>query len=254
MSIYLQDSIKIILDRKEQKPLDLLAEYFNTTLKGDHILLREYAFVSATCLNRKCFLQQLRKVFHSIPFYNTITGLDYHQMICLICSDFPRNQMIETIQYLPVAKKTTLSEKVGTDVLFEQFDLSKLQSAICIFFYYKEFMDNVKGVFQEAQGKSTLDPKEEVSLFLIYSSINNLVQRLKTSSFPLPPIEAIVEVLLTKTDAEEVIKRESLVLISDTTQYLSGNSISYIEFVQGMLRNKSLLTEIYEPVYNKRVT
>ena len=56
MSIYLQDSIKIILDRKEQKPLDLLAEYFNTTLKGDHILLREYAFVSATCLNRKCFL------------------------------------------------------------------------------------------------------------------------------------------------------------------------------------------------------
>ena len=78
-------------------------------------------------------------------------------------------------------------------------------------------MDNVKGVFQEAQGKSTLDPKEEVSLFLIYNSINNLVQRLRTSSFPLPPIEAIVEVLLTKTDAEDVIKRDSLVLISDTT-------------------------------------
>jgi len=101
--------------------------------------------------------------------------------------------------------------------LFEQYELTKLQAAVCIFFYYKEFMDNVKGVFQEAQGKSTLDPKEEVSLFLIYNSINNLVQRLRTSSFPLPPIEAIVEVLLTKTDAEDVIKRDSLVLISDTT-------------------------------------
>lgn len=56
MAIYLQDAIKIILDRKDDKPLDLLNEYFNTTLKGEHILLREYAFVSATQLNRKSFL------------------------------------------------------------------------------------------------------------------------------------------------------------------------------------------------------
>ena len=48
MSIYLQDAIKIILDRRGEKPLDILTEYFNTALKGEHILLREYAFVSAT--------------------------------------------------------------------------------------------------------------------------------------------------------------------------------------------------------------
>jgi hypothetical protein len=87
---------------------------FNTTLRGEHILLREYAFVSATQLNRKCFLQQIRKVFHSTPYYHTITGLDYHQMICLICSDFPRNLMIETIKTLPLAKKGgVISAKAG---------------------------------------------------------------------------------------------------------------------------------------------
>ena len=64
MAIYMQDAIKIILDRKDEKPVELLNEYFNTTLKGEHVLLREYAFVSATSLNRKSFLQQLRKVFH----------------------------------------------------------------------------------------------------------------------------------------------------------------------------------------------
>ena len=48
MSIYLQDAIKLILDRREEKPLDLLNQYFNTALKGEHILLREYAFVSTT--------------------------------------------------------------------------------------------------------------------------------------------------------------------------------------------------------------
>ena len=56
MSIYLQDAIKIILERRDEKPLDLLNEYFNTTLRGEHILLREYAFVSATQLNRRSFL------------------------------------------------------------------------------------------------------------------------------------------------------------------------------------------------------
>ena len=79
------------------------------------------------------------------------------------------------------------------------------------------------------------------------------MQRLRTSPFPLPPIEAVVEVLLTKTDAEDLIKEEPLILVNDLTQYLSGNTMSYVEFSQGMIRNKTLLVDIYEPIYNKRV-
>jgi len=90
-------------------------------------------------------------------------------------------------------------------------------------------------------------------LYLIYTSINNLVQRLRTSSFPLPPIEAVVEVLLTKTNAEEEIKDQPLILVNDLTSYLSGNTMSYVEFSQGMIRNKTMLTDIYDPIYNKRV-
>ena len=69
----------------------------------------------------------------------------------------------------------------------------------------------------------------------------------------MPPIEAIVEVLLTKTDAEEIIKDDPLILIDDLTNYLTGSTISYVEFSQGMIRNKTLLNEIYEPIFNKRV-
>ena len=101
---------------------------------------------------------------------------------------------------------------------------------MCIYFYYNEFMENVRTLFQEAQSASALNPDEQVSLFLVYTSINNLVQRLRTSAFPLPPIEAIVEVLLTKTDAEENIKDDPLILIDDLTGYLSGCTISYVEF------------------------
>jgi len=101
---------------------------------------------------------------------------------------------------------------------------------VCIYFFYNEFMENVRTLFQEANSASTLNPNEQVSLMLVYTSINNLVQRLKTSSFPLPPIEAIVEVLLTKTDAEEEIKNQPIVLVSDVTKYLSGSTMSYVEF------------------------
>lgn len=92
-----------------------------------------------------------------------------------------------------------------------------------------------------------------MSLTLIYTSINNLVNRLKTSSFPLPPIESIVEVLLTKTEAEDSIKDMPLVLVGDVTKYLNGFTMSYVEFSQAMIKNKTLLTEIYEPIFNKRV-
>lgn len=79
------------------------------------------------------------------------------------------------------------------------------------------------------------------------------MQRLKTSSFPLPPIESIVEVLLTKTKAEDEIKSYPLVLVSDVTKYFSGSTMSYVEFSLGMIRSKTLLNEIYEPIFNKRI-
>jgi hypothetical protein len=55
--------------------------------------------------------------------------------------------MIETIKTLPVAKKGKISDKNGADILFEQYDLDKLQSAVCIYFYYNEFMENVRTLF-----------------------------------------------------------------------------------------------------------
>jgi hypothetical protein len=34
---------------------------------------------------------------------------------------------------------------------------------------------------------------------------------------------------------------------------LSGNMMSYVEFSQGMLKNKTILNEIYDPIYNKKI-
>lgn len=68
--------------------------------------------------------------------------------------------MIEAVKTLPVAKKAGISEKEGAGIMLEQYDLEKLQAAICIYFYYHEFMENVREVFKEAQAASTLDINE----------------------------------------------------------------------------------------------
>lgn len=110
-------------------------------------------------------------------------------MICLVCSDFPRQLIIETVKTLPVAQtgsgsEPAISTRQGHELLFEQFDIDKLQSAVCIYFYYNEFMENVRTLFMESASSSTLNMSEQCSLYLIYTSINNLVQRLKPNSQP----------------------------------------------------------------------
>jgi hypothetical protein len=58
-SFWIEEKTNLWTCSTNSKDTGLLIDFnhsFNTTLKGEHILLREYAFVSATALNRKCFL------------------------------------------------------------------------------------------------------------------------------------------------------------------------------------------------------
>ena len=84
-------------------------------------------------------------------------------MICLVCSDFPRNLIIETVKTLPTAASTSavdepeISARVGHDLLFEQYNLEMLQGAVCIYFYFNEFMENVRTLFQESASTQQLN-------------------------------------------------------------------------------------------------
>ena len=50
-----------------------------------------------------------------------------------------------------------------------------LQGAICIYFYFNEFMENARTLFQESSGSTTLNITHQCNLYLIYNSISNLV-------------------------------------------------------------------------------
>lgn len=106
-------------------------------------------------------------------------------MICLVCSDFPRSLIIETVKTLPLAgRDNQVSAKTGHDLLFEQYDIEKLQGAVCIFFFYAEFMEQVRTLFMETAASTTLNINEQCSLKLIYSGISNLISRLRPVANP----------------------------------------------------------------------
>ena len=85
-------------------------------------------------------------------------------MICLVCSDFPRNLIIETVKTLPTAAnkpaETEISTRSNHELLFEQYEIEKLQGAVCIYFYFNEFMENARTLFQESSTQSTLNIHE----------------------------------------------------------------------------------------------
>ena len=252
VSTILQDAFKTILDRRGDNAKTLFVQYLDSTLKGEHILLREHAFINASSLNRKCFLQQVRKVFHTTPWYKVVTALDYLQLLTLIWSDFPKSLMIEAVKVLPVSESSSPSTQTGEEILFEKYDLFDLQWSIWIFFYFHEFMDGVKTIFQESQKSSGFDPEEECSVLTIYTAACNFVQRQKGSLCPLPTVENIIETLIYDTKLIDRLRDEPLVLADDISSELSG-SINYRKFWLGMIKNKNLILSIYDPVFNKRL-
>jgi len=79
--------------------------------------------------------------------------------------------MIEAVRVINVAETDHSSSKPIDEQLFEKYELSDLQCSICIFFYFHEFMDGVKIIFQDAQKNSAnLNLDEECSVITIYTA------------------------------------------------------------------------------------
>jgi hypothetical protein len=64
----------------------------------------------------------------------------------------------------------------------------------------------------------------------------------------MPTIESMLEIMIDKMDpkARTVLNTAPLCLIQDLQQYMSGQTISYSELVQGMISSKTINRDIYE--------
>jgi len=219
-------------------------------------LLREFSFISATDYNRKSFLQQVNKIFHQSAHYPIITAFDYHQLLCLLCSDFPRALLVESIKVLEPEQPIKENDNNDADPMFYKYKLNTLQKAVATFFYYngifwilmikiKEFMENVRTIFQEVCGTPNLNISEEVSAAKILLCFQNYFKRVtKSANHPIPTIEPILETLACAAGLGSLFSKRTVTLSEDIIP-LINEKISYKQFSQFFMLNAAEINAIF---------
>mmetsp|Transcript_41281 Transcript_41281/g.74642 ORF Transcript_41281/g.74642 Transcript_41281/m.74642 type:complete len:187 (+) Transcript_41281:52-612(+) len=95
--------------------LELLADFFGRLADGTHVQHRNFAYVTATPLNRKAFVHWLRNALSVLPMppdSMSCTVRDFHDMLVEMCPDFPL-QMVEDAARLSSVDKEEELCRVG---------------------------------------------------------------------------------------------------------------------------------------------
>jgi len=123
--------------------------------------------------------------------------------------------VLEAVRAIP--PESGNQQAAQSELLFEKFDIEKLQGAVSIFFFFSEFMESLKTLFMETAMHTTLNVNEQCTFRIIYTGVQNMIQRLRPSSQPLPTIESILEIMITFADpkAKTMLNSSALCVAND---------------------------------------
>ena len=75
--LYLNDVTTLLLRIRPAAPLDFIASYFSDVINGTHVLLRDFAYVSACPHNRWSFVRVVQESFAGVsPAHHKLSGID----------------------------------------------------------------------------------------------------------------------------------------------------------------------------------
>lgn len=242
---YLEDSMMQLLRKKDgdskTKPFHFLADYFKRVVSGNHVALREYAFISATPYNQKCFIKLFWDNYRNIAETGQVmTCIEYYSLLRLLCHDFPRDMIhnISMVIFLDVSSDNLVS--------FSDFAYT---FQVC--FYYKDFLQRCS---------------EECCNITSSSSL-----RARSSPIVVPTSETLLQETVSFHDLNSVDKNDCLHDSVDPKLFwlsiqhlLAGkdqsipipnssaieeavfcqNTISYYNFVNALVRSDTVCEEI----------
>ena len=168
---YLEDAAVYALYAEDDlPPAERLRDYFKRVLTLEHIYHREYAYVSSTAWNRRAFVVAFRKCVHPLRDMD-LTVADFHQLLIVICPDFPRATLDSIIHVLPRALQSDGKFHCGT--LATAFEVhwyhSKFLSALDPFFRRLVRIDDGVAVpTGKEEGESSALPLEELEKAVVY--------------------------------------------------------------------------------------
>ncbi|RNA16184.1 hypothetical protein BpHYR1_016335 [Brachionus plicatilis] len=239
---YLNDSVEQLLELKNIDPkidvLEFFTEYFKTVLEGNHILYRDFSFVSRTQYNRACFVQKFFELFcHLLTRDERVNSLEMHSLVMLICVNFPKNLVDKSFRIL--------SRDDNQKICFKDF--------IYVFqfqFFYKEFIEEAKEIYENSansDGDSIRDVKK------ISDKISILIEK---SKFECPPVNLIIEILnekSSKLDFFELLHELALneKIIKHKGKLPCPNEM--LDFEKNMPNNDKSTKEVKEQILGDRL-
>lgn len=190
LDIYFGDAVKQLLWSKQiggkVDPSEFLHQYFTCVKKGEHVLLRDFAYVKATPWNRFSFLKIFRQTFQHLSSEEhnedeLYACTDLHSLVCLLCPDFSRAVVQKSVT------TGSMNDEKDSMISFTNF-----MACLHVEFYYLEFSDELRKIFHELVEEQNLQGKPSVPSKSIFRRIKERIynDRLIFSP-PMTLVEAI---------------------------------------------------------------
>ncbi|XP_028305934.1 centriolar satellite-associated tubulin polyglutamylase complex regulator 1 isoform X1 [Gouania willdenowi] len=146
---YLSDAVTQLLEHKVEYTqfgvIRFFAEYFSSVKNSNHVLFREFSYITATPHNRASFVRVFWRCYRQIgKSGELLSALEYRSLLQLLCPDFP----VEVVQN--AARIVVMGDALDCLMSFSDF--------LCAFqlqFFYQEFLDALLQIYQDLlAGKS----------------------------------------------------------------------------------------------------
>ena len=176
--------MKLLLDSRDERPLEFMAEYFNSMQRGDHILLRDYEYCDATPYNRLCLMMRATDALKTFGKQHCISADDMCQLLCLLCPDFPSGLVHEAARLTEPYRAKTATESEGRDELYEA---SQVLIHLRFLFYFSEFVRAISPILREAMPGGGSGVRD-----LMLIKVKSLV---KQANWPCPSVDSIERIV-----------------------------------------------------------
>ena len=153
----------------------------------------------------------------------------------------------------PALSEGFSSVMIDEPFIFNKYDLNDLKRSLELFFYYSEFMEKVKSLFNELLN-GNFDIEAEVSISLFYTGLQSFLNRDTHSIYKAPSNDVILESLLTKAQKKLQLAEDGFYTIDEISGQMHGTgTISFkdmtlVSYIQAILRNSKLQDSIYSNI------
>lgn len=194
---------------KTDNPAKFGQSYFQNVQSTHHVLGTSFEFVCGCKHNRRSFVACLIETFANFALTEEFSVAEYHQIIELICGNFPKS-LISSVAGV-------LDSKPGKNSTQGKFVHRQLRVGLFFQLIYQFWLKEIEKIF----GDDSKDVSLTVQTFRLRSQIVEL-RRTLSASVEQPPIGVIESVLAS----------------------LSGNEISHDAFLRAVYTNALVAADV----------